>query len=65
MIPTNEEVLGAFKAGFQSIDEGLSFWDGFDADLSEHGYTYRNDGPCICSDQGHHGHLPECRWAKD
>ena len=62
--PTKNVLRQAFVAGFESIDEGNTFYRGFDAYLSAEGYTRRDDIPCTCSDRGVHGHLPECRWVK-
>ena len=64
MQPTPRELREAFQAGFQSIDEGDSFYLGFNAFLESLGYQQREDTPCTCPDQGAHGHLPECRWVK-
>ena len=54
----------AFAAGFESIDDGDTFYMGFNACLSAEGYVKRDDIPCTCSDGGAHGHLPECRWVQ-
>ncbi len=62
--PTYEELRQAFKAGFQSIDEGDTFYMGFYAYLEAIGYRRRDDIVCTCPDLGQHGHLPECRWVK-
>jgi hypothetical protein len=62
--PTDQEVTRAFYAGFHSIDEGYTFWDGFNEYLMNLGYLYQANASCICSDHGEHGHLPECRWVK-
>ena len=59
---TADEVDQAFLAGFETIDEGLTFYVGFGDCLTSLGYRYEQDSPCTCSDQGRHGHLPECRW---
>ncbi|MCI0785292.1 MAG: hypothetical protein J4O03_09340 [Chloroflexi bacterium] len=64
MGPTQENLKEAFKAGFQSIDDGDGFYPGFDAYLKTSGYVKREDIPCTCLDGGAHGHLPECRWVK-
>ncbi len=65
MISPSQDVLRqAFAAGFESIDAGDTFYVGFDAYLILTGYIKRNDIPCTCSDNGAHGHLPECRWVK-
>jgi hypothetical protein len=62
--PTFEELGEAFRAGFQSIDEGYTFHVGFQAYLESRGYHRQEGIPCTCSDGGGHGHLPECRWVK-
>ena len=62
--PSKEVLRHAFAAGFESIDAGDTFYVGFDAYLILTGYIKRNDIPCTCSDNGAHGHLPECRWVK-
>ena len=62
--PSKEVLRQAFAAGFESIDEGDTFYLGFNAYLFAAGYTKRDDIPCTCSDRGAHGHLPECRWVK-
>jgi len=62
--PTPEELRQAFQAGFQTIDEGETFYTGFDAFLESLGYRRKDDAQCICRDSGAHGHLPECRWVK-
>ncbi len=64
MQPTEEELRQAFRAGFQSIDDGDSFYRGFDAYLARTGYQKDDNAPCTCTDLGEHGHLPECRWVK-
>ena len=65
MISPSQDVLRqAFAAGFESIDAGDTFYVDFDAYLILTGYIKRNDIPCTCSDNGSHGHLPECRWVK-
>ena len=64
MQPTYDEIRNAFQEGFQSIDEGDSFYAGFNTYLESIGCVKRDDIPCTCSDQGAHGHLPECRWVK-
>jgi hypothetical protein len=63
--PSHEELRGAFQAGFYSIDDGDGFYFGFRAFLEDHGFALRDDLPCTCSDNGAHGHQPECRWVKD
>jgi hypothetical protein len=62
--PTREELRQAFEAGFQSIDEGESFYSGFHAFLESRGYWRQHEAACTCCDGGAHGHLPECRWLK-
>ena len=62
--PTQEELRQAFKAGFESIDEGNLFYLGFHAYLETMGYRKNRDIRCTCQDGGEHGHLPECRWLK-
>ena len=64
MQPTFDEIREAFQEGFQSIDDGDSFYTGFNTYLVSIGCVKRDDIPCTCSDQGGHGHLPECRWVK-
>jgi hypothetical protein len=64
MQPSREELGQAFKAGFQSIDEGNTFYTGFNSYLESIGYRKREDIPCTCPDSGKHGHSPECRWVK-
>ena len=64
MQPTQEELKEAFKAGFQSIDDGDGFYQGFDSYLEASGYVKQEQIPCTCPDGGAHGHLPECRWIK-
>lgn len=63
-LPTELEVDEAFEAGFASIDEGFTFYNGFDALLITLGYRFDEKSQCACSDRGEHGHLPECRWVK-
>jgi hypothetical protein len=62
--PTPEELRQAFQAGFQSIDEGDTFYTGFHAFLESIGYRKQEDARCTCRDGGVHGHLPECRWVR-
>lgn len=62
--PSNEDVLRAIQAGFDSIDEGRGFDAGFSRSLIAAGYRRRPDAPCTCPDRGAHGHLPECRWLR-
>ena len=64
LTPSRELLRRAFAAGFESIDDGDTFYLGFNAFLSAEGYVNRDDIPCTCSDGGAHGHLPECRWVK-
>ena len=64
MQPTHDELIRAFQAGFQSIDEGDTFYTGFYEQLGSMGYRHRDDLACTCADGGAHGHLPECRWVK-
>ena len=64
MQPTHEELRQAFQAGFQSIDEGETFYTGFEASLTSLGYRRQDEAQCTCRDGGAHGHLPECRWVK-
>ena len=65
MLPTDEELRLAFQAGFQSIDEGDTFYIGFYQYLGSIGYRLQDDCSCTCSDEGAHGHMPECRWVKN
>ena len=62
--PSLEELRLAFQAGFQSIDDGETFYTGFHAFLESSGFRKREDIPCTCPDHGGHGHLPECRRVK-
>ena len=62
--PSLEQLREAFQAGFNSIDDGEGFYSGFHAFLSDHGFELREEIPCTCSDNGAHGHQPECRWVK-
>ena len=62
--PTPEEINRAFQAGFRSIDDGNSFYAGFEAYLRSIGCRKREDILCTCPDGGGHGHLPECRWVR-
>ena len=64
MEPTHEELRSAFQAGFQSIDEGDTFYIGFHEYLDSLGFRYVEETDCTCRDGGDHGHLPECRWLK-
>jgi len=64
LTPTQELLRAAFAAGFQSIDDGYTFYTGFDSCLENNGYAKRDDIDCTCSDHGFHGHMPECRWVK-
>ena len=63
-LPSREELRRAFQAGFQSIDDGDSFYSGFNACLASMGYQLADGVRCTCPDAGAHGHLPECRWVK-
>ena len=65
MQPTHEELREAFQAGFQSIDQGDTFYAGFHSFLEAGGYRRWEEADCTCSDHGEHGHLPECRWLRD
>ena len=62
--PSHEQLSEAFQAGFDSIDDGDGFYLGFHSYLESRGFGKRDDTPCTCSDNGAHGHLPECRWVK-
>jgi hypothetical protein len=62
--PSREEVRQAFQCGFESIDAGDSFYQGFFGFLESLGYRKRADGRCTCPDEGAHGHWPECRWVR-
>ena len=62
--PSLEQLREAFQAGFNSIDDGDGFYLGFQAFLKDHGFELQEDIPCTCSDNGAHGHQPECRWVK-
>ena len=62
--PTHDQLQEAFQAGFDSIDNGDGFYSGFHAFLKTQGFGLREDVPCTCSDNGAHGHQPECRWVK-
>ena len=64
MTPTQELLRAAFAAGCQSIDDGYTFYTGFDSYLESNGYAKRDDIACTCSDSGFHGHKPERRWGK-
>lgn len=65
MHPTREELRQAFQAGFQTIDEGETFYTGFEAFLASLGYHKQDAAQCTCQDEGAHGHSPECRWVKE
>ena len=65
MEPTHEELRRAFKAGFQSIDDGETFYDGFQEYLGTLGFKHVEETSCTCQDGGAHGHMPECRWVKN
>lgn len=62
--PRADEVMNAIRSGYQTIDEGDEFWEGFEKYLVSLGYVRVSDAPCICPDNGRHGHLPECRWIR-
>ena len=62
--PNQQELREAFQAGFNTIDNGDSFYLGFHSYLESHGFGKRTDVPCTCSDNGAHGHQPECQWVK-
>ncbi len=62
--PSREQLREAFQAGFDSIDDGDGFYFGFHSVLESQGFGKRDDIPCTCSDNGSHGHQPECRWVK-
>lgn len=62
--PTREELRQAFQHGFDSIDSGDTFYEGFYAYLESLGYLKQANSRCTCPDNGVHGHLPECRWLK-
>jgi hypothetical protein len=62
--PSREELREAFRRGFDAIDAGESFYQGFHACLESLGYRKHPEERCTCPDRGTHGHLPECRWVK-
>lgn len=62
--PTQQELREAFQAGFDSIDDGDSFYCGFYAYLESHGFNRLDETSCTCVDNGAHGHQAECRWLK-
>ncbi len=62
--PSQEQLREAFQAGFDSIDYGDGFYFGFHAYLESRGFGKKDDIPCTCSDNGAHGHQPECRWVR-
>ena len=64
LTPSTDLLRRAFAAGFESIDDGDTFYLGFNGYLSAAGYARRDDIPCTCPDQGAHGHQPECRWVR-
>ena len=64
MEPNYEELRRAFQAGFQSIDEGDTFYTGFHDYLGSLGFRHVEETDCTCQDRGDHGHMPECRWVK-
>ena len=62
--PSQQKLQDAFQAGFDSIDDGDGFYHGFHLYLESRGFGKEEDIPCTCSDNGAHGHQPECRWVK-
>ncbi len=64
-VPSHDEILAALRAGYRAIDDGYGFYPGFDGWLESLGYHRRSDLPCTCPDNGHRGHLPECRWVRN
>ena len=62
--PSLDDLRWAFRAGFQSMDDGHTFYIGFHAFLESSGFRKQEDIPCTCPDEGGHGHMPECRWVK-
>ena len=62
--PNHQELREAFQAGFDSIDDGDGFYFGFHARLESQGFEKQDAIPCTCSDNGAHGHQPECKWVK-
>ncbi len=62
--PSNEQLKEAFQAGFNSIDDGDGFYAGFHDYLESRGFSRQEESRCTCSDNGAHGHQPECRWIK-
>ena len=54
--PPDEEYIFAW--------DGDGFYIGFHSYLESRGFGKREDIPCTCSDDGAHGHQPECRWVK-
>ncbi len=56
--------MAAFHAGYQAIDDGRTFMDGFGRHLTLLGYRDSPEAECGCADKGRHGHQPECRWVK-
>jgi len=65
MEPTHDDLQRAFQAGFDSIDEGDTFYTGFHSYLGSLGFRHLEDNDCTCQDSGYHGHMPECRWVKN
>ena len=65
MEPTTDEVIDAVWAGYGSIDDGDSFWYGFENHLMGLGYEHADAAGCTCPDLGTHGHMPECKWLRD
>lgn len=62
--PLADEVMSAIHSGYQTIDEGDEFWQGFEKYLVGRGYVRLTDAPCSCPDRGRHGHMPECGWVR-
>ena len=50
--PTQEELRQAFQAGFQSLDEGETFYAGFEAFLESLGYRKEGGVRCTCRSVG-------------
>ena len=65
MDPTHDELHCAFQAGFDSIDDGDTFYAGFHEYLGSLGFRHLENTDCTCPDSGGHGHMPECRWVKN
>jgi len=49
--PTREELRQAFQSGFDSIDAGDTFSQGFVGCLESLGYRKRADERCTCADE--------------